>query len=112
LTKVGKYATITTKVYFTRSAFSEFKDLSRKVMLKFEDCMKVLELKGKLTFPEGKKLHGTKIWEMRVKERGEWRGLYSYVRRNEILLLRFFRKKIQKTPIREIKLAKHRLKYY
>jgi phage-related protein len=112
LTIVGKYATITMKIYFDNKAYKEYKKLSREVRFEFDSYMQVLEIKRWLMFPEGKKIKDTDIWEMRVRLKGQWRGFYAYLKGNEIIVLRFFRKKTQRTPIREIKITKNRLKFY
>ncbi|KKQ34661.1 MAG: hypothetical protein US52_C0051G0013 [candidate division WS6 bacterium GW2011_GWA2_37_6] len=59
------------------------------------------------------KLKGTKyLYEVRVKFKGEYRFIYAYVGNEFIIFLSGFRKKQNKTPTREIELAKNRLKNY
>lgn len=56
---------------------------------------------GSLEYPNGRKLRGYDLFEIRVKLEGAYRCLYTYWG-NEIILLSAFQKKTQKTPIREI----------
>jgi phage-related protein len=88
---------------------------ARKEVEKFPEEMRekfwtlVLELAhcGSLEYPDGRKLRGHDLFEMRVKSGGVYRCLYSYWG-DEIVLLSAFQKKSQKTPIREIEKAKTR----
>jgi len=59
--------------------------------------------------PHAKKLTG-KIYELRIRGKEEVRIIYAFVK-NRIYLLHAFKKKTQKTPIREIKIALRRLSY-
>lgn len=74
---------------------------------------RVLEDKGMLKEPDGKKLSGHKgLFEIRVKVKTNWRLFYAYALEDKILLLHLINKKTQKTPVNEINLAKKRLREY
>ncbi|MDO8658731.1 MAG: type II toxin-antitoxin system RelE/ParE family toxin [Candidatus Levybacteria bacterium] len=49
---------------------------------------------------------------MRIKLQGEYRSLYAYIGELNIVILHFFRKKTQKTPIKNLELAQRRLRLY
>ncbi len=52
-----------------------------------------------------------KLWEIKVKApSGGYRFLYVTLDRETMIILHAFRKKTQKTPLKEIKLATRRLK--
>ena len=98
-------------VYLDKNAQKELKDFSEEVQLEFEAYFKILQLEGKLDFPQAKKV--TKdIFEIRVKSKGEYRGFYAYIGKSDIVILHFFRKKTQKIPIKDLKIAQRRLKLY
>ena len=64
-----------------------------------------------MDFPQAKKI--TKdLFEIRIKLQGEYRGFYAYLGKLDIVILHFFRKKTQKTPIKDLEVAKRRLRLY
>ena len=92
-------------------AEKELNKFDQKVRLDFDSLIKILGNEGKLSIPEGKKI-GKKLFEIRVKVNGIYRGIYAYVGKEGIVILHFFQKKSQKTPIKSIKIAERRLKEY
>ena len=98
-------------VYLDKNAEKELRKFSEEVQLDFEAYFKILELEGRLDFPQGRKV-SKEIFEIRIKLKGEYRGFYAYIGKMDIVILNFFRKKTQKTPIKELELAKRRLKQY
>lgn len=60
-----------------------------------------------LGMPYSKKIDKD-LWELRISGKETVRVFYT-VRKNEIILLHIFKKKTEKTPLREIKLARQRL---
>lgn len=92
-------------------AEKELNDFSEDVYYKFEGLIKILRSEGKIGLPNGKKI-GTNLFEIRIKINGEYRGIYAYVKLNSIVILCFFRKKTQKTPLKLLKLARKRLNEY
>jgi phage-related protein len=59
----------------------------------------------RVVLPHVKKLSGTPLWEIRVLGRDSIRVLYVVPYRETVLLLHGFRKKTQKTPVSEIRIA-------
>lgn len=99
------------KVYLDKNAEKELWEFGEEVQLGFEAYFKVLELEGKLDFPSARKV--TKdLFEIRIKLQGEYRGFYAYIGKLNIVILHFFRKKTQKTPIKDLELAQRRLEQY
>lgn len=98
-------------IFVDKNAEKELREFSEEVQLAFEAYFKILELEGKLDFPQAKKITGD-LFEIRVKFQGEYRGFYAYIGKLDIVVLHFFRKKTQKTPIKDLELAQRRLKKY
>ena len=92
-------------------AEKELRSFSREVQFEFKGYFKALETRGKLEFPEAKKLDKN-LYEIRVSLEGKYRGFYAYIGKEYIIILHLFRKKSQKTPVKNLKLAKRRLKKY
>ena len=98
-------------IFVDKNAEKELRGFDEEVQLEFEAYFKILELEGKLDFPQAKKI--TKdLFEIRIKLKGEYRGFYVYIGKLDIVVLHFFRKKTQKTPIKDLELAQRRLKQY
>src|SRR3989344_1476067 len=98
-------------IFVDKNAEKELRGFSEDVQLEFEAYFKILELEGKLDFPSARKV--TKdIFEIRIKLQGEYRGFYAYAGKLDIVVLHFFRKKTQKTPVKDLELALRRLKQY
>ena len=98
-------------IFIDKSAEKELREFGEEVQLEFEAYLKVLELEGKLELPYAKKVTRD-LFEIRVKLKGEYRGFYAYLGKIDIVVLHFFRKKTQKTPVWELELARKRLKQY
>ena len=62
--------------------------------------------------PHMKKLTGTNLWELRILGGDSIRIFYVTVTGKTFLLLHGFKKKTQKTPQREIRIAEKRLHEY
>lgn len=62
--------------------------------------------------PHVKKLTGTPFWELRIVGSESVRVLYIAVTGKTFLLLHGFKKKKDKTPLKEIKVAENRLAEY
>jgi len=99
------------KIIVAKSAKKEFKELSGDVRAKIDARVQILSRDGKLTEPYGKKIDD-KLFEIRVKQGGQWRIIYAYVWDKYIILLSVFRKKTNKTPFKEITKAHSRLRAY
>lgn len=99
------------KVFFDNKAQKEFEEFTQPVQIKFDFLLRTLRESGRLDFPDGRKIDKN-LYELRIKHQGEYRGLYAYIIQSQIVILCFFRKKTQKTPIKNLKTAKRRLKFY
>lgn len=99
------------KIFFDDNAQREFDEFTKEVQKEFVSYLDVLKEEGRLAPPEGKKI-GKKLFEIRVTKEGTYRGLYAYVWKEFIVLLHFFQKKTQKTPLKNLKRAQKRLRRY
>ncbi|MBU1323588.1 type II toxin-antitoxin system RelE/ParE family toxin [Patescibacteria group bacterium] len=99
------------KVFIDDRANKELCQFSLLIQVKFKALFKLLKLKGRLEFPDSKKLD-KKLYEIRVKFQGEYRGFYAYIQKNSAIILHCFQKKTQKTPLKNLKTARRRLKFY
>lgn len=92
----------------------EFIDsLEIRAQSKIQDAIKLFREFGiRLGLPHVKKLVGTDLWELRIVGSDSIRVLYVVVTGKKFVLLHGFKKKRQKTPPKEIKIAKDRLAEY
>lgn len=98
-------------IFLDKNAQKELRKFSKEVQLEFEAYFKILEIEGKLEFPSAKKVTED-IFEIRIKLKGEYRGFYVYIGKLDIVILHFFRKKTQKTPVKDLEIAQRRFKQY
>lgn len=98
-------------VVFDSIASRDFENLEIDVKNKFLDLIFTLEVKGRLEQPEGKKITND-LYEARVRHKNQWRGIYAYIKSNQIIILHIFVKKTQKIPTKDLKTALSRLKKY
>jgi phage-related protein len=92
-------------------AKKEIDSFSKEVGAKFYDLFKILAKEGKLEMPFAKKI-SSKIYEVRVKYQGQYRAIYAYILKKEVMVLSAFQKKTNKTPKKELIKAIKRLKKY
>lgn len=92
----------------------EFMDsLEPKTRLKIIGAIELLETFGlEGGYPHIKKLTGTNLWEYRIIGSDNIRIFYVTVTGKIFLILHGFKKKKQKTPTKEIKIAEDRLQEY
>lgn len=84
--------------------------LDLKAQSKVRDTIKMLQEFGvRLGLPHIKKLTGTELWELRILGSDSIRVLYIAISGKNFLLLHGFKKKKDKTPPKEIKIAEDRL---
>ena len=98
--------------YIDQIAEAEVAALPKDMRAKFEHIVKMIESFGleRLREPYVKHLEGP-LWEMRLIGRdGIARSLYVTATGRQVIVLRTFRKKTQKTPRGEIELALKRAK--
>lgn len=98
-------------VLIDENAFKELHGFTQEVQTRFAALFTILEREGRLTEPYAKRINAY-IFEIRVKSRGQWRALYAYIHKNDIVILTAFNKKSQKTPKIELDKAMKRLKRY
>ena len=94
-------------------AQKEFEDMSVELQAALRALIKVLEQYGHLAPPQGKIVdRAERIFEMRVEENHlQGRMLYYYIDEDGAVYgLVVFIKKKQKTPKKELDLARHRLR--
>lgn len=93
------------------SPVKEFIDsLELKAEAKVRNTINLLRDFGtKLGAPHVKKLTGTELWELRILGADSIRILYITVTGKTFLLLHGFKKKKDKTPPKEIRIAEERL---
>lgn len=84
--------------------------LEIRAQSKVQDTIKLLREFGiRLGLPHVKKLSGTDLWELRILGSDNIRVLYVAVSGKTFVLLHGFKKKKDKTPPKEIKVAEDRL---
>jgi phage-related protein len=99
-----------TFVFVNSEAKAELDALSADVRASFERIVKLVQAFGleRVHEPYIKHIEGP-IWEMRLRGRDRIaRALYLTASRRRVVILRVFVKKTQKTPRREIELARRR----
>ena len=99
------------EVFYDKSALKELRAFKEEVQEEFVAYIKTLRQEGKLEFPEARKV-AKNLFEIRVMHEGSYRGFYAYAMKDSIVLLHFFQKKTQKTPLKNLKVAQQRLKQY
>ena len=88
-------------------------NLDLKAQSKVRAAIKMLQEFGiQLGLPHIKKLTGTELWELRILGGDSLRILYIAVSGKNFLLLHGFKKKKDKTPPKEIKVAEGRLEEF
>jgi phage-related protein len=96
--------------FVNSEAKAELDALSADVRASFERIVKLVQAFGleRVHEPYIKHIEGP-IWEMRLRGRDRIaRALYLTASRRRVVILRVFVKKTQKTPRREIELARRR----
>ena len=104
-------------LYETLQGYSPVDDfilnLDLKAQSKIRAAIKMLQEFGiRLGLPHVKKLTGTDLWELRILGNDSIRVLYVAVTGKTFVLLHGFKKKKDKTPPKEIKIAEGRLEEF
>lgn len=90
-----------------------FDSLEVKAKLKINHAIELLETFGlEGGYPHVKKLIGSDLWEYRILGSDSIRIFYVSMAGRTFLILHGFKKKKQRTPIKEIKAAERRLEEY
>lgn len=92
-------------------AEKELSALPVNIQKEFSAYFHLLKETGRLEYPQAKKIDQN-LFEVRIKIKNTYRGLYAYIKRNRIIILHIFQKKTQKTPSKNLKTAHQRLKLY
>lgn len=86
------------------------RSLELKAQTKVYNALELLKSYGvSVGSPHIKKLTGTQLWELRILGSDSIRILYVAITGKVFLLLHGFKKKKDKTPSKEIRIAKERL---
>ncbi|EBB2473734.1 type II toxin-antitoxin system RelE/ParE family toxin [Salmonella enterica] len=91
------------------SKISRIAKLPVKIRVKFDRLIGKLEYDARLLREPDTKPLGDGLFEIRTMGTDIARGIWVYHKGNTIIMLRVFIKKSQKTPAKEIDLAKKRL---
>ena len=90
-----------------------FDSLEAKARLKINHAIELLETFGlEGGYPHVKKLIGSDLWEYRILGSDSIRIFYVSMTGKTFLILHGFKKKKQKTPTKEIRIAEGRLEEY
>lgn len=98
-------------IFYDKGAVEELRKFSEEVQKEFQAYIALLASEGRLEFPDARKVT-RKLFEIRVIQEGTYRSFYAYLKGQYIVILHFFQKKTQKTPLKNIKIAEQRLKKY
>lgn len=87
--------------------------LDEKAQAKIINTIRLLkDYNIRLGPPHAKKLSSTDLWELRILGGDSLRIIYIAVQDKTFLLLHGIKKKTQKTPVNEVKVALERLREY
>ncbi|OGC44290.1 hypothetical protein A3J98_00560 [candidate division WS6 bacterium RIFOXYC1_FULL_33_10] len=91
-------------IFIENNAKKELFKFPKLVRHSFDELFGELSSLGSLPYPESRKLSGYDLFELRVRLNGVYRCIYYY-KKDYIVILSAFKKKTQKTPLREIQKA-------
>jgi phage-related protein len=97
------------RIFFESNAGKEYYTFPKNIRVKGNLLLGELNHFGTLKFPDGRKLKGYDLFEVRIIGDGIYRLIYTHIG-GSIIVLVCFRKKSKKTPIREIEKALGRRK--
>lgn len=93
-----------------RNQVGDFLDKNKRIKIKVTMIIKNINEFGLISaIPHLKKLSGLPLWEIRILGKDSARILYAHNNKEKIVLLHVFKKKTNKTPIKEINIAMGRL---
>lgn len=99
---------VSKKILINIKAQKEISKFPKPVRIKLIAYLETLKEEGKLEKPFAKKIN-TDLYEIRIRNKGQWRVIYAYIHKNTVIVLSAFKKKTQKIPIKEINKAQNRL---
>ncbi len=94
-------------IFLETKAEKDIQTLPTPVREAFDELFSLLHKYGSLSYPQARKLSNYNLFELRVKQKNLYRCIYCY-HNNSIVILSVFKKKSQKTPLKEIEKAKKR----
>lgn len=100
-------------VFVLDTCEKELKSFSKEVLEQLPDLIAKLKIGVPLTMPVSKKMDsiGKSVYELRLKDRnGIYRIIYFIKKKEGIYLVHAFNKKTQKTPKKNLDLAKKRIR--
>ncbi len=99
------------KVEFYVGVEDEILSMPPKIQARMIKLLELIELHGANLGPPHTESMGDGLFEIRAKaQEGIGRSLFCYLKGQHVYVLRAFVKKSNKTPKKEIKLAKERMK--
>ncbi|MCG9625371.1 type II toxin-antitoxin system RelE/ParE family toxin [Vibrio mediterranei] len=99
------------KVEFYGGVEDEILSMPPKIQARMIKLLELIELHGANLGPPHTESMGDGLFEIRAKaQEGIGRSLFCYLKGQHVYVLRAFVKKSNKTPKKEIKLAKERMK--
>lgn len=92
-----------------KNPVGDFLDKNKETKIKVSVIIKnIIEFGLVSAIPHIKKLSGYPLWEIRILGKDSTRVIYANKIKEEIILLHAFKKKTNKTPIKEINIALNR----
>jgi len=99
------------KIDFYNGVEDEILSMPPQIQARMIKLMELIEIYGANLGPPHTEAMGDGLFEIRAKAKeGIGRGLFCYLKGKHVYVLRVFVKKTNKTPKKEIKLARERMK--
>jgi phage-related protein len=99
------------KIFLHPKVEKELNKIPHNTREELQHLFKILSDQGKLELPYGKKI--TKdLFEIRIRHKDHWRAIYAYIKGDIIIIVSLFKKKTNKTPLKELKKVYKRLLQY
>jgi phage-related protein len=99
------------QVFYDENALVELHSFEESIQEDFDGLVRMLREEGRLSYPDAKKI-SKDLFEIRIMSGGAYRGFYAYIWEEHVVILHFFQKKSQKTPLKNISTALKRLQRY
>lgn len=94
-----------------KNPVGDFLDKNKETKIKVSIIIKnIIEFGLVSVIPHIKKLSGYPLWEIRILGKDSARIIYANKTKDKIILLHAFKKKTNKTPLKEINIALNRFK--
>ncbi len=92
------------EIFILNQAEKEIDTFPKHIRDRYWKLITEFETRGYLEYPDSKKLQGYDLFEIRILGDGIYRFIYCD-HKEHIIILSAFKKKTQKTPVREIEKA-------